>query len=91
MNYPDSQNLPAGHKSISNGNVDNCPYFQINKKIDDKFGETLPKPPLKPSNKNDSESDLSDDEGQGTQGACPFMPSLMKRNPDLNHLEEGYE
>jgi len=92
MNPQDNQNIPSGHKPILNGNPENCPYLQINQKADEKFKEINIKTSTSPTKeKNDSDSDLSDDESQGTQGSCPFMPNFKKRNPDLGHFIEGYE
>lgn len=89
MNSSNPHDIPQGHKPVLNGNPENCPYLQINKKAEETLQTNTSKP--KTSKKNDDESDLSDEETQGTQGSCPFMPSFKKRNPDLTHLEEGYE
>ena len=97
MELPKEQPLPTGHKPIENGNPENCPFLQINKNVDEKLKEMdfnkLSSSKIDPKNnlKNDSDSDLSDDEAQGPQSACPFMPSFKKRNPDLGHFSEGYE
>ena len=92
MNSTNQLDMPQGHKPISNGNPENCPFLQINKKAEESLQTTQPNPkPSKNTKKNDDESDLSDEETQGLQGSCPFMPSFKKRNPDLTHLDEGYE
>lgn len=88
MNSSDDFQLPPGHKSLENGKKEDCPYFQIMKNSEDK---NIQKNEKNSKNMNDSDSELSEDEIQGTQGACPFMSSAKKRNPDLGHLEEGYE
>lgn len=88
MNSSDNFQLPTGHKNIENGKKENCPYFQIMNNSEDK---NIQKNENKSKNIDDSDSELSEDEVQGVQGACPFMSSFKKRNPDLEHLEEGYE
>lgn len=87
MNPTQNITLPPGHQSVENGDPASCPFLQIKHKTEQKFNENVEKK----IEKNDSDSDLSDDEAQGTQGSCPFMPSFKKRNPDLAHLAEGYE
>lgn len=85
----ETHDLPAGHQPVENGNPENCPFLQIKKNVDEKMDKNNEKT-IKPNDK-DSDSELSDDENQGTQGSCPFMPTFKKRNPDLEHLSEGYE
>lgn len=67
---------PNGHEKYSDKDKDKCPFYQIQKNVQEKEKNSEVQGPKKEKK---------------MKGGCPFMPSENKKNPGMSLISPDHE